>query len=410
MHDRDLYATILGIRAPWQVSDVSLKATESTVEVTVSLAPDATTPCPQFSRPSPRYDAKPRRWRHLDTCQFKTFITADVPRIECAEHGVHQIKVPWAEQGSRFTVLFESLTIDWLKGACIRAVARLLGLTWDEVDGVQQRAVRRGLERRKLAAPTRLGVDETSFAKRHEYVTIVSDLDSPTVVHVADSRGRESLGNYLEGLSAEERARIELLAMDMWGPYISAALRFVPGADKKICFDRFHVAKHLGDAVNRVRAEEHRALAAEGDLRLKKTRYLWLRGEESLTPAARERFAPLRDSNLKVARAWALKETARDLWNYVRRGNAWLAWTRWLAWASRCRLAPVIRVAQMIRKHLTGILNAIVHHVTSARCEGINAKVQWIKRLAFGFRNRERFRNAIYFHLGGLDLYPSAGS
>ena len=174
--------------------------------------------------------------------------------------------------------------------------------------------------------------------------------------------------------------------------------------------DRFHVAKHLGDAVNRVRAEEHRALAAEGDLRLKKTRYLWLRGEERLTPEARERFAPLRDSNFKVARAWALKETARDLWNYVRRGNAWLAWTRWLAWASRCRLAPVIRVAQMIRKHLTGIVNAIVHHVTSARCEGINAKVQWIKRLAFGFQNRERFRNAICFHLGGLDLYPSAGS
>lgn len=84
MHDRDLYATILGIRAPWQVSDVSLKATESTVEVTVALATDAATPCPQCGRPSPRYDAKPRRWRHLDTCQFKTFITADVPRIECA--------------------------------------------------------------------------------------------------------------------------------------------------------------------------------------------------------------------------------------------------------------------------------------------------------------------------------------
>lgn len=410
MHDRDLYATILGIRAPWQVSEVQLRAAEKTVEVTVTLPNSADASCPQCGAVSPRYDTKPRRWRHLDTCQFKTFITSEVPRVKCAEHGVHQIQVPWAEQGSRFTVLFESLVIDWLKESSIRAVGRLMDLSWDEANGVMQRAVERGLKRRKLDPPTRVGIDETSFAKRHEYVTVVSDLDSATVLHVADDRKEDSLDAFFSALSPEERARFEVVAMDMWKPYIRSTRAHVPDADEKICFDRFHVAKHLGDAVNRIRAEEHRELAAQGDDRLKGTRYLWLHGRENLDDRGWERFEPLRASNLKVARAWAIKETARDLWNFVRRSFAVRAWKKWLGWALRSRLEPVLRVARMIRDHLGGIVNAIVKGVTSARSEGINAKIQWIKRLAFGFRNRERFRRAIYFHLGGLDLYPAVSS
>ena len=294
--------------------------------------------------------------------------------------------------------------IDWLKDASIRAVARLMDLSWDEADGVRQRAVQRGLRRRKLDPPTRIGIDETSFAKRHEYVTVVSDLDSPTVVHVADDRKKTSLDGFLSSLSPEELARLEVVAMDMREPYIRATLARVPVAADKICFDRFHVAKHLGDAVNRVRAEEHRELKAQGDERLKGTRFWWLHGRESLDQRRQEHFEPLRDSNLKVARAWAIKETARDLWRFIHRGHAVRAWKKWLVWALRSRLEPVLRVARMIREHLAGIVNAIVQRVTSARAEGINAKIQWIKRLAFGFRNR--FKHAIYFHLGGLDLYP----
>lgn len=407
MHDRDLYATILGIRAPWNVSDVQLRAEAGTVEVTLSLPAAAECTCPQCGRISPRYDTKPRRWRHLDTCQFKTFVLCEVPRVKCAEHGVHQIALAWAEPGSRFTALFEALIIDWLKDASIRAVARMMGLSWDEVDGVMARAVARGLARRKLDPPSRVGIDETSFAKRHEYVTVVCDLDSPTVVHVADDRKEESLDGYFSALSPEELARIEVVAMDMWEAYIASVREHVPDADAKIAFDKFHVAWHLGDAVNRIRAEEHRELRADGDDRLKGMRYLWLHGRENLDDRGWRRFEPLRRSNLKVARAWAIKETARDLWNFVRRGFAVRAWKKWLGWALRCRLEPVMRVARMIREHLHGIVNAIVNRVTSARSEGINAKIQWIKRLAFGFRNRDRFRRAIYFHLGWLDLYPA---
>ena len=99
-----------------------------------------------------------RSWRHLPTCQYRTILTAEVPRVRCSEHGVHTIGVPWSDPGSRFTALFEALVIDWLGAASMSAVARLLDLSWDQVDGAMQRAVKRGLERRGPApASRRLG-------------------------------------------------------------------------------------------------------------------------------------------------------------------------------------------------------------------------------------------------------------
>jgi transposase len=151
-------------------------------------------PCPECGAAKRRYDSRSRRWRHLDTCQFQTILVAEVPRVECAEHGVRQVRVPWGEPGSRFTALFEALVIDWLREASVAGVARHLGLSWTAVAGIMKRAVERGLARREPRLPAHLGVDETSFQKRHEYVTVVLDrVGEGAVVHVADGRGREAL-------------------------------------------------------------------------------------------------------------------------------------------------------------------------------------------------------------------------
>ena len=126
---------------------------------------------------APIHDHQDRTWRHLDTCQFKTLVHARVPRLKCPTHGIRQLKVPWAEPGSQFTALFETLAIDWLKATSVSGAAKLLRITWDEASGIMERAVRRGLKRRQAEPVKHLGVDETSFATRHEYVTVVADLD-----------------------------------------------------------------------------------------------------------------------------------------------------------------------------------------------------------------------------------------
>lgn len=290
------------------------------------------------------------------------------------------------------------------------AVARRLGLSWDEVDGIMSRAVRRGLARREAAAAERIGVDETSYQKRHEYVTVVSDLDRGVVLEVMDDRRQGSLESFYGSLSGERLASIRCVSMDMWPAYINATLKHVPGAEEKIAFDRFHVAQHLNNAVDTVRKREHRELRASGDRRLTRTKYLWLQNPERMSE---ERFAFLRELRsgvLRTARAWSLKESAALLWDYVKRGWAERAWRKWLGWASRSRLAPMVAAARTIRKHLWGILNAIELGVTNAMSESMNSKIQRIKSRACGYRNRSRFRNAILFHLGGLSLYPDSAA
>jgi transposase len=405
VQDRELFGRILGIGEPWFVEEVELK--EALGELRIRLGRRSSPLCcPTCGKAVPGYDTQPRRWRHLDTCQYETVLEADVPRVECPEHGVLQVRVPWAEKGSRFTLLFERLTIDWLLEAGRSAVKRRMRLSWDEADGIMRRAVRRGLARRKQEVVPHIGVDEKSFQKRHEYVTVVCDLDRGNVLHVADDRKAESLEGYYRSLTNEQRAGIQAVAMDMHDPYVKATRDQVPDADRKIVYDKFHIAKLLNQAVDQVRKQEHQELTAEGDDRLKKTKYTWLRSSLNFTRKAWLAFRDLRRSKLRTARAWALKETIMDLWQYSYLGAAQRYFRDWYQWAARSRLAPMKRAARTLQERLANILTYLDHPYTNAMAESLNSKIQWIKYTARGFRSREGFRTAIYFHCGGLELYP----
>lgn len=196
--------------------------------------------------------------------------------------------------------------------------------------------------------------------------------------------------------------------MDMWPAFIGATRAALPDADTKIAFDKFDVAKYLGDAVDKVRRAEHKALWVQGRDDLVHSKYQWLRNPSNMNRSQWHNFEGLLESALKTAHTWAIKEFAMSLWGYVSRTWAQKGWTRWLAWATRCRLESVKKVAQTIKKHLWGILNAIILNANNGGAESINGRIKLIKVRSRGFRNKARFRNAIYFHLGDLDLYPEA--
>lgn len=406
MRDKDLYSQILGIQSPWRVKEVELQPEVAEVRVQVEQEEGIQLTCPQCGAACAGYDKRKRQWRHLDTCQYKTLLIADVPRVKCEKHGVVTVSVPWAEPGSGYTAMFEALVIDWLKEASVSAVSRLMNLSWNAIDGIMQRAVKRGLSRREEITPIHLGVDETSFRKRHDYVTIVSDQDEGIVLHVGEDRKKAGLKVWYASLSEEQREAIESVSMDMWPAFINATLDSLPGAKDKIAFDKFHVAKYLGEAVDKVRRQEHKALMKEGYEDLKGSKYDWLYNPENMSRKQKQRFSVLRDSALKTARAWAIKELAMSLWNYISKAWAQKGWKRWLSWAMRSRLDPIKEVAKTIKEHLWGILNAVVLKVSNGPAEGINSKIKMIKVRSRGFRNKQRFANAIYFHLGGLNLYP----
>jgi transposase len=407
VNDKKLYEQILGISSPWHVEQVELKleAGQILIDVGGSSEVDA---CPECGRRCARYDSNERRWRHLDTCQYQTILTAHVPRVRCDEHGVKQVRVPWAEERSRFTALFEALVIDWLRATeSIAAVSKGMRLSWEEVAGIRSRAVARGMKRRGPAElPAAVGVDETSITRGHQYITVVNALSEARVLDVMDERTEQSLSAFWQQYPQAELARVEKVAMDMWPPYIASTRKALPFADDKIVFDKFHILKHLGDAVDTVRRREHRELRAENDHRLTKTKYLWLTHPERLEGEARARIEVLRRGSLRTARAYRYKEHASQLWGYIRRGMAERLWRQWLHGALRCALEPIRVVARMIRNHWAGVINAATSDITNAMSESVNSHIQRIKKRACGFRSRTRFREAILFHLGGLDLYP----
>lgn len=400
MRDREFQEKLLGIERPWFVDYVTVDREGKTVETFVAYEGEAA--CPTCNRSAPKHDHRERRWRHLDIYEFQAYVIAQVPRVDCSEHGIRQIAVPWADGRSGFTALFERLAISLLQEMSIAAVARTLGLSWDEIDGIMQRAIARGLALRKDRIVKHVGIDEKSFKKRHKYVTVVTDLDASEVIWVGSGRKREILDVFWEGLSPQQLAGIEGIAMDMWPAYIESTLDHVPGAAEKIVFDKFHIVKYLTHAV-----DLERRSARRGDISLKRTRYDWLRNPKNMDHSDKIAFAKLRNEHKRVGRAWAIKESFAHFWGYRYIGAARNFFHRWYGWAVRSRLKHMKAVAQLIARHFENILTYLRIPITNAASESVNSKIQWMTYQARGFRSEARFMRAILFHCGGLELYPA---
>jgi len=408
MQDKELYSQILGIREPWWVDRVELKLEDGEVRVWLAHGEAGQWPCGECGKPCPLYDHQAeRRWRHLDTCQFRTLLHAAPPRSNCHEHGVRTVKLPWAEPGSRFTAMFERLAIDWMLAASQSAVAERLGLSWDEMHGIQERAVKRGLSRRGVELVERIGIDEKAFTRGHRYFTLVNDLDRPRVLFVNEDRTTASLNEFWTSRTPEQLAAVKAVAMDMWDPYFRSTVDHLPGAHDRIVFDKFHIAQHLSGALDQVRRKEHKQLKARGDDTLTGTRYDWLRNPAAMEPDERREFASLRNSSLATARAHALRETMMAFFGYKYERPARKHFRWWFNWAVRSRLKPMADKARMIKRRFENIVTYLKHRITNAASESLNSKIQWVKYTARGFRSKTNFKTAIYFHCGGLDLMPS---
>jgi transposase len=386
VRDIDFFAKLLGLKKPWRVSRVTLSPEEKEIDVWLEHRPHALFACPECRLPLPVYDhVAARRWRHLDHGDRVTWLHARIPRVYCLEHGARQGRVPWALPGSRFTLPFERHAIDVLLETDVLGGARVLKLSWDEAWHLMERAVERGQKAKQRRVIPYIGVDEKAVARRHQYVTMVCDLNRGTVEYLAENREKTSLDAYYASLSQEQLVGIQAVAMDMWEPYISSTVAHVPEGRSKIVFDRFHIMKHMNEAVDAVRKEENRLLLEDDIDVLKGTKYFWLFAEENLPEKMVERFAFLRACNLKTGRAWAIKESLRELWHYRRRGWAERFWQRWYFWATHCRLTPVKKVARMIHDHLENVLTYFDHRITNAVSEGLNSKIQTVKKTPTGF-------------------------
>jgi transposase len=409
MRDIELYQLLLGLTPPWKVTAVDVHPDSKLREITVRVEypKGELLQCPECEQVCPGYDRKTRKWRHLNTMQFKTIIESDVPRVECSIHGVKSIGVKWAEDKIRYTALFEAFTVDVLMAVRSKVQAeQLTGLSWDQVDLIMDRAVARGMERREIEKLQYVGIDEKSFGKGHNYASILHDLSGRRVLDVIHGRTLEATNTLWERIPEEQRKQIDAVAMDMWPAYMEAAKIHAPQAD--IVHDKFHCVKELGKAVDSVRKKEHRELKAEnqGESVLNKTKYLWLKNPENWSDLQKQSFKEFKIDILQVGRAWSIAQAFQEFWEYRYAGSALKFFNRWYFWATHSRLKPIIEAAKTLKRHLPGLLTYCKHRITNAAAEGMNSKIQLIKANARGFRNFEKYRIAILFHCARLDLYP----
>jgi transposase len=305
--------------------------------------------------------------------------------------------VPWARHRSAFTCYFEDAVGLLAQKLDHTAVAQLTGVSWVTVGSIAQH-----LHEDRFDDLRCIGVDEISYRRHHRYLTVVIDHDRERVIWAGEGKSADTLTGFFEELGPERTASIELVSIDMAGGYIKAIEEALP--DATVVFDRFHVARLAQDAVDEVRRAQMRELDPDDRRSVKRTRWLLLKRPESLGIDEKAKLDAVRRANNALYRAYLLKETFLDIFNYRSHHHATRALDAWLAWAQRSRLKPFVRLGRTVRQHLDGILAFIDSRLTNARLEGMNNKIRLLSHRAFGFHSAEPLIATIYLCCSKITL------
>lgn len=403
MLQEELFRTALGLTDPWIVTFVRFEAGKDGVRGELHLGLDFGTgarfSCPECEKAGLEvHDTKERGWRHLDFFQHQTYLHARVPRVRCPECGVHLVRVPWARAGSGFTLLFEAMAVTLAGSMPVLAVSRQLGIRDGRIWRILRAYVDAARETLDESEVTRVGVDETSSRKGHKYVTIFADMDKRRVVFATPGKDQTTFEAFVEDLKQHggKPEMVTDVVSDLSAAFTAGAEAWFPNAE--LTYDKFHVLKLVGEAVDETRRKE-----VGSRPELKGTRYVFLKNPMNLTKKQRETWDELKDGNLRTVKAYQLRLALRDIFESPPQGIE-LQLGRWIGWALRSRVEPIVKAAQTIRKHVPKILRVIQNDLTTALMEGINSLVQAAKAKARGYRNVENFITVIYLVAGRLDF------
>jgi transposase len=360
--------------------------------------------CSSCGKKMPGYDTlSMRRWRHVPVWGIPVTLAYRPRRGKCKNCGIIVEDIPWAKGKSPLSFPLIILLATYAKILAWEEVARLTGVHWNTVRAAVKAAVEYGLEHRQTTSVIAVGIDEISRRKGHKYMTMVYDLSRMRLLWTGPGRDKEALEAFLEDWGEERCKAIKAVCLDMWQPYIDVVGKKLPKA--VMVFDKFHIIRHLGEAVDKVRREEARRLKEEGrEEILSKTRYIFLKNPENLTENQRLRLSDLEKLNLKINKAYVLKEAFRPFWDYTYRRNAEKYLDSWLWWATHSRVEPMRDFAWTIKRHKEQILNYFKTPITNASVEGMNRKAKVVSQRAYGYRTVGTFQLALYHVMGDLPM------
>lgn len=395
MDQLSLFATALGLAAPWHVTETILSVEDRRLQINIDFARGSTFACPVCGAEVKAYDTTDETWRHLNFFQYAAYLHVRVPRGACAQCGVKKISVPWGRAASGFTLLFEALLMALTREMPVAAVAALCGEHDTRIWRVRHHYVECGRDEMDCSQVERVGVDETAARRGHDYISLFVDFDEKRLLFATAGKDAATVAAFAEDLTAHGGApqQVKAVSCDMSPAFTKGVSESFPAAE--ITYDRFHLMKLVGEAVDAVRREEVRTVAE-----LKKTRYLWLTNPASLSAAQQETLAGLSQHNLKTGRAYQMRLTFQELFTQPDRATGEAFLNRWYFWATHSRLAPMIKMAKTIKAHWEGVLNWFDSKLTTGYLEGLNSLVQAAKSRARGYRTSRNLITMAYL-IGG---------
>lgn len=399
MTNIQLFTAALGLKSPWIVSSVDFKDAGKGLinELHIGIIYDQS---PSLER-TRIHDHVDKTWEHLNFFQHRCYIHCSVPRIYDEQGKVKMVEVPWARSGSGFTLLFEAFALSLLQsGLSMSKTGKMMGVDGKLICRIMKHYVQKSLQEETLNPVEKIGIDETSVKKGHQYMTVVVSLDEKKVIGVAEGRDEFALGAAL-GEAEERGAEVtgaKAVVMDLSPAYTAAVLNLLP--DTKIVYDRFHLEQMVSKAVDEVRKIE-----ASQNKELRKTKYIFLRNESRLNKSQTEKLHYLQQAFPALGKAHRLKEQFKEIWQN-KKEDAKEAFDTWLTMASTSEIVPLQRVVNSFKAHLSGITAYFEHLITSGFVERVNLTIQEIKRIAKGYRNFENYKAMIYLRLGRLNNLP----
>ena len=360
--------------------------------------------CGECGKPANYRDTRLARYfGHVPLWGIRVRLRYRPRRVSCRNcGGVRVERLPWAAGKQRFTRELMVTLATWSRALPWQQVAKLFGCAWGTVAAAVEEAVAYGLSHRDLGELTHVGIDEISRKRGHVYVTNVYDLITKRLIWSGEGRSEDTLNACFDFLGPERVTKLQGICCAMWQRYINVIKVRAPQA--VLVFDKFHIVRHLMDAVDQVRRDEIREKGAAHKQLLARTRYVWLKNPWNLTGTQAARLSELERLNLKINRAYLLKEAFREFWNYRRAGWAKRYLKRWFWWATHSRLPPIRDFAWMLRRHEHDILNYFRVPIHNGTVEGLNNKAKLIIHKAYGFRTAANYIRNLYHCLGDLPL------
>jgi len=404
MLTEQFFNLLLDLDENWSVQDIAVNDDDEEVFIKVSYVGH------QVREPDSKvmrgiYDHAPeRKWRHLDTLQYKTYIQCRLPRVKTDDGNVITIIPPWASKHGRHSYLFECFAIDLLRVTKNQTkTAELLRCSFNVINRLMHASTQRGLARRDLDHQplNHLSIDEKSFKKGHHYISVLSSPETGNIIDVVEGRSSKAVEELFDGaLTTDQQKAVQTMSMDMWQAYRNVTQKKMP--DAEIVHDRFHLVKYLNDAIDKVRRRE-----VKSEEELKNSRYALLKNPQNLTQKQRLKFQAIQNANYQVSKAWQVRENFKDLFKQKPgKAEGFALFTQWTQNALGKGIKEVSKVIKTFKDHLAGVVNALVYTASNGMAERLNGKIQAVKCSGRGYRRFKNFRSAILFFHGGLDLYP----